>query len=450
MNHNRRVVHFTLTAVCVLLLFSVLPHYVSGLAPLRLDKVSVISDVVKPPARAGTPPSPATPGKTATAPLPAADASLLSRYYSSPGSMLHFRPDTAAPALRRFSAALAELRKGKKRKVRIAWFGDSLIEGDNMTKTVRRMLQESFGGAGVGFVSVQSADAPFRSTVKHSWSGGWTGQTWKDKATDAPVHPSGHVFYGPGALHLEDRSTGDTGIALFRTLLCGFSREQLRLRVNGAEQTAAAPQLFNRIVLDSSRSRAIDLEVLNAGAPVYGVSIEGESGVVLDNFSFRGVTGLELTKLDPAFLRSMTATQPYDLVVLEYGTNVLYNPDQVAQDWYYGKMKPVLKHIRSALPEADLLVVSTSDRAFRYDGQWKSALAMDTLVKVQAQLALDVNAAFFNLYQSMGGEGTIVRWAEGTPALANRDYIHPNEAGAQWLGGLFYEAMVRDGKKEGL
>ena len=57
------------------------------------------------------------------------------------------------------------------RPVRIAYFGDSFIEGDILTADLRAMLQSRFGGCGVGYVPVTSRVAGFRPTVKHTFSG---------------------------------------------------------------------------------------------------------------------------------------------------------------------------------------------------------------------------------------------------------------------------------------
>lgn len=46
--------------------------------------------------------------------------------------------------------------KPKHKKVRIAYFGDSFIESDNITADLRTHLQEQFGGSGIGFLPMQS------------------------------------------------------------------------------------------------------------------------------------------------------------------------------------------------------------------------------------------------------------------------------------------------------
>ena len=44
----------------------------------------------------------------------------------------------------------------------------------------------------------------------------------------------------------------------------------------------------------------------------------------------------------------------------------------------------------------------------------------------------------------MGGENSIVKWAEQTPPKANKDYIHPNHRGAEFLGRKLFDAIQKD------
>ena len=70
--------------------------------------------------------------------------------------------------LDRFKAALSDK---DKRVVRVAFIGDSYIEGDIFTQNVRESLQQHFGGAGVGYVNMYSEFPGFRRSVRQSGSG---------------------------------------------------------------------------------------------------------------------------------------------------------------------------------------------------------------------------------------------------------------------------------------
>src|SRR5258705_6549919 len=62
--------------------------------------------------------------------------------------------------LQKFNASLCET-AGHRKRTRIAYFGDSQVEGDLVTSELRALLQGKFGGKGVGFVPITSVVAGF-------------------------------------------------------------------------------------------------------------------------------------------------------------------------------------------------------------------------------------------------------------------------------------------------
>ncbi|MCB0576032.1 MAG: hypothetical protein KDC61_15870, partial [Saprospiraceae bacterium] len=71
--------------------------------------------------------------------------------------------------LERFFSAIDSIKYG--RTVRIAWYGDSFVEGDILIGDLRDSLQSLWGGNGVGFVPVTSEVARFKRTLTHNFSG---------------------------------------------------------------------------------------------------------------------------------------------------------------------------------------------------------------------------------------------------------------------------------------
>ena len=73
-----------------------------------------------------------------------------------------------------------------------------MIEGDLITQDVRRLLQETFGGSGVGFVPVTSIVAGFRQTITHSFAN-WDDVNYKsDNKATHNLFISGHSYFSSG------------------------------------------------------------------------------------------------------------------------------------------------------------------------------------------------------------------------------------------------------------
>lgn len=106
---------------------------------------------------------------------------------------------------------LNRLKKGENVKIRIAYFGDSMIEGDLLTQTLRKLLQQEYGGYGVGYLPISSNVAGFRQTATTSASG-WNDTSFKTKGA-TNMYLSGHYFTGDGSGSYTDNTIKNDSLA---------------------------------------------------------------------------------------------------------------------------------------------------------------------------------------------------------------------------------------------
>ena len=441
MNSNRRLLHFIAGSVGLYLLLSVFA-VLTGFSWMPFKRVNLISDIFSGDSASGII-TKSDSNMVIIEKLPDKDFTL----YKKPRLITSFNTDISKPSLTSFLQKLQELKSGKKIKIRIAYFGDSMIEGDLMTQTVRKLLQQYFGGSGVGFVPITSQVSKFRQSVIHNYSSGWQDENFKS-GKSGRLYLSGHLFRSSGDwVQMSDQTITDSAAVIEKSLICGNSQGTISISVNNNPFSVNAPQLLNRIVLNKDMSRSIKLSVANESLPVYGISFETASGIFVDNFSFRGITGIEFAAIDSSFMKAIAAYNSYDLIVFQYGVNLLFRPNDRNFNWYAKAMLPVVRKIRNCFDKTDFLVISTADRAFRYGGEYKSAVGIDSLIKIQAALAYETGSSFYNQFASMGGTNSIVEWANKNPSLANRDYVHPNHRGAEVLGAYLYEAIISEYNK---
>ena len=103
--------------------------------------------------------------------------------------------DGGQKGLINFMSALYDVEKFDKGTCRIAYFGDSMIEGDLMSMTLRNSYQEKYGGRGVGFVPIVSKTNKFRISVIHDYSKVWqTKSLINASALDFSLGISGEYF----------------------------------------------------------------------------------------------------------------------------------------------------------------------------------------------------------------------------------------------------------------
>ena len=366
-------------------------------------------------------------------------ASRFTEYYVDPDKVV----------LEHFMEKLRELKLGKKRKVRIAFIGDSMIEGDMISQTIRKLMQKEFGGNGVGFVPIMSNVAGLRTTVTHKFSPNWLQEDFRSKKIKNPLFISGHSFYANGKswFDMEDHTLIDKNQRLNKYLLTGKG-EITDLSVNDIKSVKLnAVSLFNNLLIDSTKSNRLKVSFNKNNLPVYGVSFESDYGVIIDNYSFRGASGLEFGKINADYLKAIQQAHPYDLIILQYGVNLLNTSNADNFVWYYNPMKRSVELIKNCFTGADILMISSADKAFRYQREYATAKGMFGLISMQQKIAYETGVAFYNLYESMGGEGSIVRWVQSTPPLAYKDYTHPNSLGDEIISQSLFEAFMYEFQK---
>jgi len=353
----------------------------------------------------------------------------------------------------RFYGKLQLLESTKKGKVRIAYFSDSMTDGDLIVQDIRKKFQERYGGKGVGFVGVTSLSAPSRYSVSHKYSKNWHTQSFlKTQNPKSKYGIDGQVSYTRGGdTYSLDYKANDFSRCehLYNpTLFFGrSSNSNGTISVYADKDTATLKKLvpdniINTINLTNKNPKKINIQFHHTDSiPFYGVNFDNGSGVYIDNFSMRGNSGLPLSVLNTELMKAFDQTLHYDLIIMHYGANV-FGYKTSNYDWYERRMTAVTEHLKECFTNADILIVSTADKASKYDMEMKTDVAVEPLAVAQKYYASHTNSAFINLYKLMGGNGSMVRWVEEeTPALANKDYTHFTTLGSRKIASLIYKEL---------
>jgi len=342
----------------------------------------------------------------------------------------------------KFIKALRDLKLKKRTAVRIAYLGDSFIEGDLITMDLRQMLQTQFGGSGVGFVPITSITAGFRQTIIHSFTPNWDDYSFHSSGDRSKVFISGHNYSSPGNATVSYKAVKQPQLDHFDKVYAIYkSSTGTNISIN-SQQVYLPPSPVVAKKLVATHVQSLSASVGGGDDTYYGFSFEPDTGIIVDNFSFRGISGIEYKQLDAAFLSQINAAHPYDLIIFQYGPNLLYKPTAENFDYYLKPMTGAINLFKTAFPQSDILMVSTGDKAFRYDGAYKTAKGVLPLLNTQQQIAASTGVNFWNLYLNMGGENSMIGWVEGEQKLANKDYTHVNRLGGKKIAELLYNTLL--------
>lgn len=342
------------------------------------------------------------------------------------------------------------------RQVRVAVFGDSFIEADIFTADLREMLQAEYGGCGVGLVNITSATNGYRPTVRHNF-GGWITHAVTDSVSFERKMQgiNGHYFIPSVGAYIE--LNGQTKYAsrldtCERASIYFYTKGDLNLtaRINKTrqeEQTFTETNTLQRMDVDGKIGN-IRWTINQADSAVFfAAAMDGKNGIVVDNLSLRGSSGLSLRYIPEKTLKDFNALRSYDLIILQYGLNVA-TPQGKIYDKYEKGMLETIAHLKVCFPQAGILLMSVGDRNYKTDnGEMKTMSGIKNLVRYQQHIAAEANIAFWNLFEAMGGEGSMAKLVESQPAMANYDYTHINFKGGDYLAEILYETLMY-GKKQ--
>jgi lysophospholipase L1-like esterase len=339
---------------------------------------------------------------------------------------------------------------------RIVHYGDSPTTADLITADARSMLQKEFGDAGSGFVLLARPWAWYQHRGVEMSASGWKIDIGGLAQLKDGMYGLGGVSFSgsEGATshwRLKSGSQTTIEVAYLAQPDGGAFVVEAEDRQLGEVDTAAEAKAMEYAAFPiPAGSTNFSVRVSRGSVRLFGAEFRrAEPGNAHGvEYSSLGINGANVTLLSRAFNErqwgaALRHYQP-DLVIVNYGTNESGFATFVDGTWA-AEMKEAVRRVHTALPGVSVLLMSPMDRGERNPaGEIGTVAVMPRLVGIEARVAKEMGAAFFNTFEAMGGEGTMGRWYTAEPRLVGADFIHPMPAGAKIVGELLYNAL-RDG-----
>lgn len=338
----------------------------------------------------------------------------------------------------------------------ILHYGDSQIELDRISDFFRETLQEKFGGYGAGMVPVVPAvqSRPVGQELSDSLPRYVASGTMRQKLP--------HNRYGVLA-QMTPLQGGVTLTLTARNWKQIYSRtkqfSKVRLFIgNNAEDFRAAisAQGYDSLqVVELAHSGLTEISWrlpsyvakcairLQGNAELYGISLESASGVTVDNIPLRGSAGTFFTGISSSLLQSSMKALNVPMIILEYGGNAVPAIDsKKAVENYKSDFARQIRYLQNQHPGVFILVIGPADMATKINGQLQTWPYVEEVVQAMKEAALENGAAFWNMYEVMGGRNSMIQWVSHQPAWAASDYIHFLPLGAKRISGLFSQSFL--------
>lgn len=373
-----------------------------------------------------------------------------------PGSLRIRIPEGEQAAFHRL---FSKLENGE--PVQVLHYGDSQIEGDRISGTLRKRWQKRWGGFGPGIQPPVPLVQSFALT--QTLSGNWTRHTrfGRRDTTDLDENYGILASYatadtadGPACITVgrERRSFASFGRWDQLELWHDTVRSPCILRVGDVPTDTLAPGSPPGILSlagSGMEPGGAPVSVCFDGVPpkLFALHPVG-AGVQWHSVAMRGSSGTLFRKLSRGPFRSQIRALAPDLIVLQYGGNTVpYTRDSTAAARYGGWFKRQIELFQGLLPDAAILVIGPSDMAEKTGTTWTSFPMLGAVKTALLDASLDAGVAHWDLLGAMGGLGSMPAWVASEPPLAGPDHIHFTPRGArkvgEWLDRAFWAEFRR-------
>src|SRR5664279_1512204 len=347
-------------------------------------------------------------------------------------------------------------------QVRIIYYGDSQIEGDRITSYLRHVLQKGRGGTGPGLF-LPLMPVMYTKSIWLRSSSNWKRYNYLSYKAGEISHRNLGPFMAI-CRYLPDKDTAreiekayvkirpssfaDSATATYDKLriFYGNTAGKVNISIKGDDNLLYSDSLkrgdgYNEINCRLEGKKDITIEFRGRVSPdIYGISIESDSGVVVDNIPQRGSAGLEFTMVNRNNLREAYKKLSPDLIILQYGLNIVKN---VREDYLYYEKGLIrqLSLIKNLSPLTSILVVGVTDMAANEGDSIKSYNNIPFIVEAQKKATKKVEVFFWDSYMAMGGKSSIIKWSGKKPPLAQKDFVHLTYQGADTLSKLLVSSL---------
>ncbi len=357
-----------------------------------------------------------------------------------------------------FYERLYQLKELKLGRVNIVHIGDSHIQADFFSGSVRQKLQLKFGNGGRGLifpyrVAKSNEPASYKSASSTDWNAkrnvfldnpmpiGISGFTME--TTDSLAEINLAVKDQPGLGYSFSKITlfHEKGLNNYDITVC----DELNCEQGEFKSTDLTSNPFaSKLVLSKPmeqfilRNKRTDSANQNS-TRIYGLLLENDSSGILYNTI--GVNGAEFRHFNMSkyFLQQFSYLDP-DLVIISLGTNEAFSENFNKVE--FGKnIDTLVMNIQQANPNTAFVITTPGD-AYR---KARKGIVKNPDVKAARltiiNYCLQHQLAYWDWYEIMGGYGSINNWFLNN--MAQKDKIHLNSKGYLIQGDLLYLAFLK-------
>lgn len=350
----------------------------------------------------------------------------------------------------------------------IVHYGDSQIEGDRITGYVRNRLQLAFNGGGPGFFPIKVVYN--QNSIDITTSGNWVRYAFFDRKQRRKV---GHDMYGLFATYsrFTNYAKDTTGLPVSKATFTikpsaksyarlqhytkfglhygnAIGKVKIKVYENGniikTDSLISDGKYHNYKLNFATTPKELKIELEARVSPdFYGVTLDADTGVRMDNVAMRGEAGRIFTRMNYENYRQMSVDRQPDLFIFQYGGNTIpyMKTDQQLREYVEGLIFN-MKWVKRANPNAMFMLLGPGDMTTSRNGQRLTYPFLPKLNDLMKEECMKNDVAYFSMYEAMGGENSMISWVK--QGMAASDYVHFSPKGTKLISEVFYQCLHND------
>ncbi|MFO1527007.1 MAG: MBOAT family O-acyltransferase [Turneriella sp.] len=404
--------------------------------------------------------------------------------------------DNRDKGLANFYRKLAQLKNGRRERVRVMHFGDSVIWYERVARDIRAGLIRDFGDGGRGQIvmhqdwgvshfghqnltkdNFEFLTVPYNhfNHIDPKWLpdvgfSSWTYRSVKTgQLSEQRALPSAQPFT---QLTVIARPARDTAEMTEMVRVANYEKNPPEVQVSsfglnkggctshtihfpptrhvavgfGAETGSslnAQPAVRGGVNMMTTPVIAKKETTNSRSALIDAALLETDRGVSYSTFVHKGKHMAWMTAIEPLTFECGYKAAAPDLLIFQYGINegasIDWKAYDFSHDYYRKQMREFFGRIRKALPETDILIIGPYDRLKKVGDRWVTYTAHDDVRRMQREMAREMGFAFYDSFTFLGGAGHMERMTR--EGLATGDYSHLNDKGSAMLGTQIYREL---------
>ncbi|OFX36709.1 MAG: hypothetical protein A2X08_14705 [Bacteroidetes bacterium GWA2_32_17] len=336
-------------------------------------------------------------------------------------------------------------------QINIVHIGDSHIQADFFSGRMRELLQTFFLGTkgSRGFIfPFKLINSNNAFNLFDSSTGNWTGCRNIEKNKTCTLGLSGAsatTTDSIASLYIRLRSLDYVKYDFNKVkIFQDFKQNSFEIETDNykLKQEVVAPDSIGYTLfvlndyVDSIIFRITKTDTIQKSFTLYGISLENDDpGITYHSI---GVNGADVD----AFLRcSLFSKQLNELnpdwVIISLGTNDCYST-KWDKNIFASNLTSLIKKIRIVKPNVPVLFTTPSDNYRRRRYHNPDVAVVSEIIK---KVAAENNCATWDLYNVMGGYGSMQNWLKA--GMAARDKLHFAQNGYYLQGDLLFSAFIK-------